>query len=66
MANVPEGYTHSDRVPEIPYSPPIEDIFANLDFNFNTLQPVLSLLFGILYAFYVAVRLKKIFFSSID
>lgn len=38
-------------IPEINYSPPIGDIFANFAHNWATLAPATSLLFGILIGF---------------
>lgn len=50
---------HSDRMPDIPDGPPISDLFANLALNWGTLTPVLSLLFGIIFATWLAVKIKK-------
>jgi hypothetical protein len=47
-------------MPEIPYSPPIEDLFANFQHNWGTLSPALFLLFGILFAFFMAKKIIKI------
>ncbi|MMZ67710.1 hypothetical protein D3C76_316240 [compost metagenome] len=40
-------------------SPPISDLFANLGHNWSTLSPVLSLLFGIIFATYVVNKILK-------
>lgn len=49
----------SDRVPEIPYSPPIEDLFANLGHNWNTLGPALWTLFGIIFGTYLIRKIME-------
>lgn len=53
-------------MPEIPYSPPIQDLFANFQHNWATLTPVLAVLFGILFFSFVAKKLIKIFKGDDD
>lgn len=43
---------HSDNIPDVTYSPPMKDLFANFAFNWDTLSPVLWLLYGILAGFF--------------
>jgi len=50
---------HSENIPEIPYSPDITDLFTFFGINWNTLGPVLWLLFGVLFAFIVLKVLKQ-------
>lgn len=47
----------SENMPNIPFSPPIGDLFANFGHNWNTLMPVLVVLFGIIFATFV---IKKV------
>lgn len=56
----------SPHMPTIPYSPPIGDLFANFAYNWATLTPALALLFGTLFAFFVAKKLIKVFRGDDD
>lgn len=49
---------HSDNIPDVNYRPPIKDLFHFFDINWNTLSPVLWLLFGTLFAFFILKILK--------
>lgn len=53
---------HSDKIPSVDYKPPITDLFYFAGFNFNTLGPVLWLLFGTLFAFFV-LKILKIYYD---
>lgn len=57
---------HSDLMPQINYSPPISDLFANLQFNMSTLSPALVILFGILFAGYLIKKIKDRFIDDDD
>lgn len=52
---------HSDKVPDITYKPPIEDLFKFFGINWNTLSPALWVLFGTLFGFFVLKILKDRF-----
>lgn len=54
----------SPNMPEIPYSPPIGDLFANVQHNWGVLTPVLSLLFGILFFGFLAKKIKDTFWGD--
>lgn len=49
-------------VPEISYSPPIADLFANFFKNWNTLSPAINLLIGVLFAFFLLRKIKEIYY----
>ena len=49
---------HSEKVPDIDYSPNIQDLFMFFGINWDTLGPVLWLLFGTLFAFFI-IRIVK-------
>lgn len=53
-------------MPDIEWSPPIVDLFSNLQNNFETLTPVFSLLFGILFIFFVLRKVKKMVWGGDD
>lgn len=55
---------HSDNIPDIDYRPPIEDLFRFFGINWDTLSPVLFLLFGTLFAFFVLKILKDLYWSD--
>lgn len=57
---------YSPNMPEIPYSPPIGDLFGNFFYNWATLSPVLTVLFGILFAAFLAKKIKNKFFGDDD
>lgn len=44
---------HSDKIPEVNYSPPIQDLFMFFGINWATLSPVIYLLLGTLFGLYV-------------
>jgi len=48
-------------IPEINYSPPISDLFANFGHNWQTLSPALWLLYGTLTAFMILALIKKFY-----
>ena len=49
----------SEHIPDISYRPDITDIFRNFAYNWDTLSPVLFLLFGVLAGFFfLAIVLK--------
>lgn len=50
---------HSDKVPDINYRPPINDLFMFFGINWNTLAPVMLLLLGTLFAFFVLKIVKN-------
>lgn len=52
---------HSEKIPEIPYSPDITDLFMFFGINWETLSPALWLLFGTLFAFFMLWVLKQHF-----
>lgn len=43
----------------IPPGPPIDDLFANLGHNWDTLWPVLAVLFGVLFGSFVLNKVIK-------
>lgn len=49
---------HSELVPDITYSPPIADLFLFVGINWDTLLPVLGLLCGTLFGFFILKRVK--------
>lgn len=49
-------------IPEINYSPPIRDLFANFKYNWETLSPVIFLLLGVLFAFFLLRKIKDNFY----
>jgi len=55
---------HSVNIPSVPKNigtSEMTDLFRNFDLNWSTLSPVLFLLFGVLFGFYVAYRIKSSF-----
>jgi len=46
-------------MPEIPESPPIQDLFSNFAHNWNTLMPALAVLFGVLFGGWVIRKIIK-------
>ncbi len=51
----------SVNIPNVPKNigtSEMTDLFRNFDLNWSTLSPVLWLLFGVLFGFYVAYRIK--------
>ncbi len=53
---------HSDNIPNVPKNigtAEMTDLFRNFQINWDTLSPVLWLLLGVLFAFYVAYRIKE-------
>lgn len=50
---------HSDKVPDVNYSPPISDLFMFFGINWDTLTPVIVLLLGTLFAFFVLKIVKN-------
>lgn len=46
-------------MPEIPYHPPIQDLFSNFTHNWHTLMPALSVLFGVLFAGWLIRKIIK-------
>lgn len=50
---------HSDKVPDITYSPPIKDLFMFFGINWSTLTPVILLLLGTLFGFFVLKIVKR-------
>lgn len=53
---------HSDKIPDIGYSPDISKLFMFFGINWDTLGPALWLLFGTLFGFFV-LRLLKIYYE---
>jgi len=53
---------HSDKVPDVNYSPPIQDLFYFFGVNWGTLGPALWLLFGTLFGFFV-LKILKVYFE---
>ena len=49
---------HSEKIPEVDYSPHISDLFKFFGYNWTTLGPALWLLFGTLFGFFVLYLLK--------
>lgn len=49
-----------DKIPDVSYSPPISDLFANFALNWNTLSPALWLLYGVLAGFFILKILKRV------
>jgi hypothetical protein len=43
----------SDNVPDVDYSPPMGDLFGFFSFNWQTLSPVVWLLGGVFFGFFV-------------
>lgn len=56
----------SPNMPRIPQSADVADLFANLRLNWSTLSPVLYLLFGILFIFWLALKAKRKFGGDDD
>lgn len=52
---------HSDKIPEVNYSPPIQDLFMFFGINWATLSPVIYLLLGTLFGLYVIKLLMSRF-----
>lgn len=52
---------HSEKVPDITYKPPIEDLFMFFGINWNTISPALWVLFGTLFGFFVLKIIKSRF-----
>ena len=52
---------HSDKVPDITYKPPINDLFTFFGINWATLGPALWVLFGTLFGFFVLKIIKSRF-----
>lgn len=52
-------FTRSTDIPQVGYSPPIQDLFANFAFNWQSLKVPMMLLLGIFFAFYVIKRIIK-------
>lgn len=50
---------HSDKMPEIGQMYDIKDLFANFAINWFTLSPVMTLLLGIFFAFFVLKKIIK-------
>ena len=50
---------HSEKIPDVPKTADINDLFMFFGINFNTLGPALWLLFGTLFAFFVLAILKR-------
>jgi hypothetical protein len=46
----------SPDMPQIPYSPPIEDLLSNFAHNWHTLGPVLWVLFGTLFGTFLVKK----------
>lgn len=55
---------HSDKIPDVNYRPPIQDLFRFFGINWDTLSPALWVLFGTLFAFFVAKIIKDRFGSD--
>lgn len=53
---------HSDKIPEIGYRPDMSKLFMFFGINWDTLSPVLWLLFGTLFAFFIFKVLKIYYF----
>lgn len=54
---------HSDKIPKISYRPEIKDLFLFFGINWDTLWPVLALLFGTLFGFFV-LKIMKIYYDD--
>lgn len=50
-----------DKIPDVNYSPPISDLFANFAHNWNTLSPALWLLFGVLAGYFILKIVKRVY-----
>ncbi|MFU1973151.1 hypothetical protein [Bacillus pumilus] len=50
-----------NNIPDVKYSPPISDLFANFALNWHTLSPALWVLFGTLTGFYILKILKRVY-----
>jgi hypothetical protein len=54
----------SKNIPDVSYSPDISKLFGFFNMNWSTLGPVLWILFGTLFAFFVLGILKKNYFGE--
>lgn len=54
----------SPNIPDVEYSPNINDLFHYFGINWETLSPALWVLYGVLFAFFVLAILKKIYWSD--
>jgi hypothetical protein len=52
---------NSPNIPEVTYSPDINDLFHYFGVNWDTLSPALWLLYGVLFAFAVLAILKHFY-----
>lgn len=52
---------NSPNIPDVKYSPDINDLFSFFKFNWETLSPALWLLYGVLFAFFIAGIIKKLY-----
>jgi len=55
---------HSDKVPDVTYSPDINKLFYFFGINWETLSPALYVLFGVLFGFFVLKIMKNRFFGD--
>lgn len=49
----------SDRVPDITYSPPIQDLFANFERNWNAIGPAMWTLLGIIFGTFLIRKILE-------
>lgn len=54
----------SQNVPDVNYSPDIQDLFRYFGYSWDTISPAVYLLCGVLLAFFLLTILKKTYFGD--